>query len=294
MLVVPPRLASGSVSLGLASGTDTAIGGTVSSLLSSGLLGQNATVNATAGNGTNVTSVSNLRRWRRAGRRYWRGRRALLEDGSEAPTTQPTVALADDEALSAVMDTIGSLSSAQLSDAVSGEAAATVATHNVMMASGRAFAGSDADPASPPANGGGSAPRVSLGATAAVAYLNGTEVGADVNVDTQLQQWGYNVYAGADKDGAETKSALVSLAVSTDEPDGNGGRRRRRLKVTSRRRLNGEDDEEGDEAPLTFVMQNIKPIDYSVGAEEVRDGGRAAARVCGMVIEAGEAPMTPT
>ena len=48
-------LASGSASSGLASGTDAAIGGTVSSLLSSGLLGQNATVNATGGNGTNAT-----------------------------------------------------------------------------------------------------------------------------------------------------------------------------------------------------------------------------------------------
>ena len=177
------------------------------------------------------------------------------------------------------MDAIGSLSSAQLGGAVSGEAAATIATANVMMASGRAVAGSDAEPASPPANAGGSAPAVSLGATAAVTYENGTEVGADVNIDTQLQQWGYNVYAGADADGAETESALISLAVSTDEPDGSGGRRRRRLKVTSRRRLNGEDDEEGDEAPLTFVMQNIKPIDYSVGAEEVCRKQSASMRV---------------
>lgn len=178
-------------------------------------------------------------------------------------------ALEDNPALIAISGTIGSLSSAQLGGAVSGEAAATIATDNVMMASGRKFAGSDADPASPPANGGGSSPAVSLGATAAVTYENGTEVGADVNVDTQLQQWGYNVYAGADADGVKTESALISLAVSTDEPDGSGGRRRHRLKVTSRRRLNGEDDEEGDEAPLMFVMQNIKPIDYSVGAEEV-------------------------
>ena len=120
-------LASGSASSGLASGTDAAIGGTVSSLLSSGLLGQNATVNATGGNGTNATAAT-ARRWRRAGRRYWRGRRSLLKDrGTEAPTPQPTglptswptfaptVALADDEALGAVaMDAIGAPSMAWL------------------------------------------------------------------------------------------------------------------------------------------------------------------------------------
>ena len=117
-------LASGSASSGLASGTDAAIGGTVSSLLSSGLLGQNATVNATGGNGTNATAAT-ARRWRRAGRRHWRGRRSLLEDGgTEAPTPQPTglptswptfaptVALADDEALGAVRDAMGVLSMA--------------------------------------------------------------------------------------------------------------------------------------------------------------------------------------
>ena len=82
------------------------------------------------------------------------------------------------------MDAIGSLSSAQLVGSVSGECAATIATDNAMMASGRAFAGSDADPASPPASAGGSAPAVSLGATVAVAYENSTEVAADVNIGT--------------------------------------------------------------------------------------------------------------
>ena len=177
------------------------------------------------------------------------------------------------------MDAIGSLSSAQLVGSVSGEAAATIATDNAMMASGRAFAGSDADPASPPANAGGSAPAVSLGATAAVTYENGTEVAADVNIDTQLQQWGYNVYAGADADGAETKSALISLAVSTDEPDGNGGRRRRRLKVTSRRRLNGEDDEEGDAKGITSLNRQAPLLHRIEGARQHCFWSRSAASI---------------
>ena len=60
-----------------------------------------------------------------------------------------------------------------------------------MMASSRAFA-SDAggESASPPANAGGSAPAINLGSSVGVAYENGTEVTADVAVDTQIQQWG--------------------------------------------------------------------------------------------------------
>ena len=77
----------------------------------------------------------------------------------------------------------------------SAQAAATLSTDNVMMASSRAFASDAAGAsASPPSNAGGSAPAVSLGSSVGVAYENGTEVAADVVVDTQVQQWGYIVY----------------------------------------------------------------------------------------------------
>ena len=69
------------------------------------------------------------------------------------------------------------------------QAATTLSTDNVMMSSLRAFA-SDVPGASvsPPANAGGGAPAASLGSSVGIAYLNGTEVAADVAVDTQVQQ----------------------------------------------------------------------------------------------------------
>ena len=155
------------------------------------------------------------------------------------------------------------------------QAAATLSTENVMMASSRAFA-SDAvgASASPPANAGGSAPSVSLGSSVGVAYENGTEVAADIVVDTQVQQWGYNVYAGSDTAGTSTAASLVSLSVSTDEDDDDGGQRRRRLRLIprgggyERRRLGTDDDDVGDDSPLTLVLQNVRPVDYGDGASE--------------------------
>ena len=133
------------------------------------------------------------------------------------------------------------------------------------MASSRAFARDVAGASSsPPANAGGSAPSVSLGSSVAITYENGTEVVADVAVDTQVQQWGYNVYAGSDAMGISTASALVSLGVSTAEISTNGGRRRRRLKLVPRRLGAGNNGDE--DAPLTLVLQNVRPIDYGDGA----------------------------
>lgn len=159
-------LASGSVSVGLMSGTDIAIGNTISNLLSSSLLSTNGTGNVT----TFSPTISPL-------------------------TPSPTVALEDNSALTALMDAIGSLSTAQLGGAVAGESASTIETNNVMMASNRATASAAASSsASPPANAGGAAPAVNLGSTVSIAYENGTEVASDAIIDTQLQQWGTNVY----------------------------------------------------------------------------------------------------
>ena len=145
-----------------------------------------------------------------------------------------------------------------------------------MMASSRAFASDAAGAsASPPANAGGSAPAVNLGSSVGVAYENGTEVAADVAVDTQVQQWGYNVYAGSDTTGTSTAASLVSLGVSTEEDDDDGGRRRRRLKLIPRgsgygRRVGSArtTTAEEDDAPLTLVLQNVRPVDYGDGASE--------------------------
>ena len=146
-----------------------------------------------------------------------------------------------------------------------------------MMASSRAFASDAAGAsASPPVNAGGGAPAVSLGSSVGVAYENGTEVAADVAVDTQVQQWGYNVYAGSDTAGTSTAASLVSLGVSTEEDDDDGGRRRRRLKLIPRgsgygrrRRLGADDDGGEDDAPLTLVLQNVRHVDYGDGASEL-------------------------
>ena len=161
---------------------------------------------------------------------------------------------------------------------ISTQAAATLSTDNVMMASSHAFASDAAGAsASPPKNAGGSAPSVSLGSSVAVAYENGTEVAVDVAVDTRVQQWGYNVYAGSDTTGTATTASLVSLGVSIEEDDGGGGRRRRRLKLVprgggdGRRRLGAGDDDgaaEEEGAPLTLVLQNVRPVDYGDGASK--------------------------
>ena len=162
---------------------------------------------------------------------------------------------------------------------ISAQAAATLSTVNVMMASSRAFASDAAGAsASPPKNAGGSAPSVNLGSSVAVAYENGTEVAVDVAVDMRVQQWGYNVYAGSDTTGTATTASLVSLGVSIEEDDGRGGRRRRRLKLVprgggdGRRRLGtGDDDGAAEEegAPLTLVLQNVRPVNYGEDATEL-------------------------
>ena len=144
-----------------------------------------------------------------------------------------------------------------------------------MMASSRAFASDAAGAsASPPTNAGGSAPAVSLGSSIALAFENGTAVAADVAVDTQVQQWGYNVYAGSDTTGTATAASLVSLGVSIEEHDDDGGLRRRRLKLIprnsgyGRRRRLGTDDDGEDDSSLTLILQNVRPVDYGDGASE--------------------------
>ena len=59
--------------------------------------------------------------------------------------------------------------------------------------------------------------------------------------------------------------------------DGDSGRRRRRLKLVprgggdGRRRLGAGDDDgaaEEEGAPLTLVLQNVRPVDYGDGASK--------------------------
>ena len=236
------NIAGGSADAGLSGGTADSVGNTVSSLLGSSLLSNNvSTYMPTTAPTVHVTSAL---------------RRRLM---GEFPTAAPSTAT-DSAAIMAINDAIGSLSSAQLGNAVAGEAAATIATANVMMASSRAFASDAAtSSSSPPPNAGGAAPAVSLGASVAVAYEDGTEVASDTPVDTQVQQWGYNIYA--DSAGTSTTSSLVSLSVSTNE-----GGRRRRLKLMERRRL--EEDGSDDAEPLIIVLQNVRPIDYSLSSAD--------------------------
>ena len=130
----------------------------------------------------------------------------------------------------------------------------------------RTAADASGSSSSPPANGGGSAPALSLGSSVGATYENGTDVADDAAIDTQLQQYGTNILAGSDSSATATESSLISLGVSTVETDEDGRRRRRRLKLVSRRRLGEADD--GDE-PLTIVMQNIKPIDYGGNSEDI-------------------------
>ena len=125
---------------------------------------------------------------------------------------------------------------------------------------------------SPPANGGGSAPAVSLGSSVGATYENGTDVADGAAIDTQIQQYGTNILAGSDiglgdrvvaaqprrVDGRDGRgrppaAAAAPARVAPPPPPRRGRRRRRR-----RRR-----------APLTLVMQNIKPIDYGGNSEDV-------------------------
>ena len=114
-------IASGSEGAGLSAGTGDTVGGTISSLLSSGLLSANATTSnvttkysPTAGTSTSADAAD-----------AQRGRRKLFEEvlpgEGGSPTFAPTAALADIAALTGITDAIGSLSAAQLEGAVAGE-----------------------------------------------------------------------------------------------------------------------------------------------------------------------------
>ena len=113
-------VATGSDGAGLASGTADAVGGAISSLLSSGVLTANATSNAIAKYSPTAAPAAAPTVAQRRFRHARRGRRMLLDEGG-SPTFAPTTALADGAALTAVIDAIGSLSAAQLGEAVAGE-----------------------------------------------------------------------------------------------------------------------------------------------------------------------------
>ena len=111
------------------------VGATISNLLSSGLLSSNRTSNISTYAPTMSPSIAPT--W--IDPRFRRNFTALLGPNETwSPTFAPTVTLADSEVLTAMTDAISSLSAAQLSSAVAGEAAAVINTANVMMSSGRA------------------------------------------------------------------------------------------------------------------------------------------------------------
>ena len=116
--------------------TDGTVANTLSNLLSSGLLGSNKTLfNVSTYAPTFSPSVAPT--W--IDPRFRRNFTSLLGPNETwSPTFAPTVTLSDPEVLTAMTDAISSLSAAQLSTAVNGEAPATISTPNVMMASGRA------------------------------------------------------------------------------------------------------------------------------------------------------------
>ena len=128
-------IAGSSAGVGLSPGTDGTVGNTISNLLSSGLLSSNRTSNISTYAPTMSPSIAPT--W--IDPRFRRNFTALLGPNETwSPTFAPTVTLADSEVLTAMTDAISSLSAAQLSSAVAGEAAAVINTANVMMSSGRA------------------------------------------------------------------------------------------------------------------------------------------------------------
>ena len=115
-LALVGEIAAGSDGAGLSTGTADTVGSTISSLLSSGVLTSNVTTNYSTAAPTAAPTVAQHRFGHAR-----RGRRMLLDEGGSPTTFAPTNVLTDGAALTAVIGAIGSLSAAQLGEAVAGE-----------------------------------------------------------------------------------------------------------------------------------------------------------------------------
>ena len=222
-LALVDNLVSASTETGFSAGTDTAVGGTVSNLLETDLLVGNTTVpTASSSSATTAQTISARRR------------HPLLA----SPTLSPTAWRAEVSMTTALMDTIDTLSQAQLRDSVTGEAGPEIDTPNVMMSSARVFSIYIADTSlSPPSNAGGGKPELALD----VPSDPGNTAAA---TDTKVLQFGTNIYSGADGGNIHTTSPLVALSVQQQA----GSSDRRRLEQT--------------DSTLTLVLENIRPIDH--------------------------------
>jgi hypothetical protein len=223
-------ISEGSSGLGLASGTSDAVGATISTLLDTSLLSGNISVGGPTSSptldgsvlptasapptssasaiGSNRTSrllaelaPTTLQHTgsydsgvaqptfaptimpRMRSESFMRRRNRRLEEGSNA-----------EAALGSVTSTLASLSSAHLYSAVAGEAASTVTTSNIRMASQRNFARSigSASLTTPLSEddieAGKTAPSLQLGSSIQLAYDDDTAVSDEANVDVQVQR----------------------------------------------------------------------------------------------------------
>ena len=131
-------IAGSSAGVGLATGTDGTVGTTISNLLGSSLLGSNKTLFNISTYAPTFAPTFAPTRFENVDPRFRRNLTRLGPNETHPPTFAPTVTLSNPEVLTAMTDAISSLSAAQLSTAVNGEAPATISTANVMMSSGRA------------------------------------------------------------------------------------------------------------------------------------------------------------
>jgi hypothetical protein len=167
----------------------------------------------------------------------------------------------DTAGVASMFRAVGLLSAAQLANNVAGEDPPLVDTENIMMISQRNYASTAASAAlSSPMNGDGNAPAVMLGASAFAYDENALEVPYAI-VDTQWQQWGVNILPSD----VATTSPLMSLRVAFDTKTQTDDSGSRRLAATI-----GDDDDITDKRPeLTFVLQTLVAIDYSLQSGSV-------------------------
>ena len=225
-LALVDNLVSASTETGFSTGTDTAVGGTVSNLIETDLLVLNTTIPTASSPPATAAHTTSARR-----------RHPLLAP----PTMSPTAWRVEVSTTTALMDTIGMLSQAQLRDSVAGEAGPEIDTPNVMMSSTRVFSIYIADASlSPPSNAGGGKPELALD----VPTDPGNTAAA---TDTKVLQFGTNIYSGADGAKVHTNSPLVALSAQRAGSD--------------RRRLEQAD------STLTLILENIRPIDHDATSE---------------------------
>ena len=202
--------------------------------------------------------------------RFRRNFTALLGPNETwSPTFAPTVTLADSEVLTAMTDAISSLSAAQLSSAVAGEAAAVINTANVMMSSGRAVHFNPPRFVSTPltrllhggrtaADASGSAPHLANGGGSwrpRLASVRGRS--QRMALTSPMMRRLTRSFSNTEPTFSRTDSphrhrtSLISLGVSTVETDEDGQPVADGSLVSRRRPRHGQDDE-----PLTIDAEH--------------------------------------